>query len=160
MRGKTPDQPASVERARERALRLLAIRPRGRRELEHALTARGFQIEAAHAAVVRLEREGWFDDFAAARSLVRVKGARYGRARIEQELSRRGFSRETAAAAIASELPEQEEMALSRAFARLWRSHAGLSPADRRKKVRAALIRRGFAGAGISAMMKNADEDD
>jgi len=160
MGARRTSQPDSVAAAYERALRLLGARARGRRELSRALEQRGFERVAVREALDRLEARGDLDDLAAARSLVRVKGPRYGRARIEQELFARGFSRETASSAIASELPEGEEKALSRALARLWKSHAGRAPAERRMKVRAALIRRGFASAAISAMMKDADEDD
>jgi regulatory protein len=161
---KKPKQPQpppdSVGAARDRALRLLAIRPRSCRELTRALTDRGFAKETARAAAARLAQEGWLDDLSAAKSLVRVKGARYGRSRLARELSARGFSSETAAAALASEAPGREEGALSRAFERLWRTHKALPLLARRKKVRAALARRGFSGAAISEKIREAHESD
>jgi regulatory protein len=141
-------------------LRLLTVRPRGRVELTRALAERGFAREAALAAADRLEEEGWLDDLAAARSIARVQAARYGRARLERELSARGFSRETIFQALEAELPEREDRALSRAFERLWARHAKLALPDRRRKVRAALARRGFASEAISAIMRSSHEVD
>ena len=136
------------------------MRPRGRAELVRALTERGFERETASCAADRLQAEGWLDDLAAARSVVRVKAARYGRSRVERELRARGFGRETISEALAAEMPEREAGALGRAFARLWARHGKLPPPDRRRKVRDALARRGFAAADISAIMRGSHEVD
>jgi SOS response regulatory protein OraA/RecX len=131
------------------------VRARGREELVRSLEEKGFASATARAAVEKLESEGWLDDLAAARSVVRSRQGRYGRARIERELIGRGFSEETAALAISEVGPEGEESALARLFARLRRSTAGV-PADvRRRRVWSALTRRGFHAAAISAKMKN-----
>jgi len=131
------------------------VRARGREELVRSLEGKGFAAATARAAVERLEKESWLDDLAAARSVVRSRQNRYGRARIERELLGRGFSEETAALAISEAGPEGEENALARLFARLRRSTAGV-PADvRRRRVWNALTRRGFPAAAISAKMKN-----
>ena len=124
-------------------------------ELSRALEQRGFAVSAIREGLERLEREGWLDDLAAARSLVRMREGRYGRARIERELLARGFSAEIAAEALAEIDPDGEEKALSRLFARLQRSGTGLSPDARRRRIWTALTRRGFPAAAISAKMKN-----
>jgi regulatory protein len=145
---------SSAAAARSRALRLLTVRARGREELVRALEQKGFGAGAAREAVERLEREGWLDDLAAARSVVRSRGGRYGLARIERELLARGFSGETAARALSEIGPEGEEKTLSKLFAKLQRSTAGLPPEVRRRRVWSALARRGFPPAAISAKMK------
>ncbi len=124
-------------------------------ELARALEQRDFTRGAVEEAVARLEREGWLDDLAAARSLVRTREGRYGRARLERELLGRGFSEDTAREALSEIDADGEERALSRLFARLQRSAAGLSPVARRRRVWNALTRRGFLAAAISAKMKN-----
>ncbi len=106
-------------------------------------------------ALGRLEREGWLDDLAAARSAARARAGRYGRARIERELSARGFSSETVEAALEEIDPRGEEEALSRLFEKLQRSSAGPDSEKSRRRVWNALTRRGFAAAAISAKMKN-----
>ena len=137
----------------------MALRARGRRELSQALAQRGFSAATATEALERLEREGWLDDLAAARSLVRSRGSRYGQARIQRELSARGFSGETIAKALEQERPG-EEKSLERAFRRLWASSARLPAEKRRQRVWRALLRRGFAADAISAIMKGSDEVD
>jgi SOS response regulatory protein OraA/RecX len=106
-------------------------------------------------ALARLEREGWLDDLAAARSAVAAREGRYGRERIRRELSARGFSKETIAEALSGLEPDAEAKALSRAFERLRRSGAGLPAERRRRRMRDALARRGFSAAAISAKMKD-----
>jgi len=148
------------------ALRLLTVRARGRVDLGRALERRGYGRSAVSAALDRLEREGWLDDVAAARSVVRARAARYGRARIARELSALGFSKETIAQALGGESGEtsarqREETALRRAFEGAWKRSAGRDEplAARKRRVRAALLRRGFASEAISAMMRGSSDD-
>ena len=130
-------------------------------ELERALAAKGFAPAAASSAADRLEAHGLLDDLAAARSGVRGRSARYGRARVERELKARGFSKETIAAAFSAEGgPEREDEALRRAFDRLWTSRSSLAPRLRRQRVFDALIRRGFPAAKISEIIRGGYEVD
>lgn len=146
--------------AYERALRLLTVRNRGRQELARDLERRGFRPGAIREALDGLERKGWLDELDAARSVVRVKGERYGRARLLRELASRGFSETTIDAALLDHTAEEEEKNLARAFARLWKSSTGLERQRRRGRVFRALLRRGFSPDRISAIMKGADEID
>ncbi len=142
------------------ALRLLTVRSRGREDLARTLARRGFERDAIRDALDRLAREGWLDDLAAARSLVRARAGRYGSARIARELSVLGFSKETTAAALSEGDPEAEQTALARAFHGLWKRAAGLEAGARRRRVRNALSRKGFASDAISAMMKGSDDEE
>ncbi|PYQ68566.1 MAG: hypothetical protein DMF54_00305 [Acidobacteria bacterium] len=150
---KAPPDTSSPDAARERGLRLLSIRPRGRTELTRALGDRGFDRAAVHDAVDRLESEGWLDDLGAARSAVRTRGERYGARRLERELSTRGFSRETVETALAERGPEREEIALSKSLDRAWKSNARLPSRVRRRRVIDSLARRGFSPAKVSEMI-------
>ena len=142
-------------------MRLLAARPRGEREIEKALADRGFSAAAVGAALDRMSAAGLVDDLAAARSAVRMRGARYGRARVERELKARGFSRDTIAAAFEGEgAPEREDEALRRAFERLWKARAHLAPPLRRRRVFDALTRRGFPPDRISEIIRSWYEVD
>jgi SOS response regulatory protein OraA/RecX len=107
------------------------------------------------AALQRLEAEGWLDDAAAARSTVRTRGMRYGRARVSRELKARGFSPETIAEAFATEGGTGlEEEALRRTFEKLWGARGNLAPALRRRRVFDALTRRGFSAERISEIIR------
>jgi SOS response regulatory protein OraA/RecX len=125
-----------------------------------ALIEKGFAAAAARRAAERLAAEGWLDDLSAARSLVRVRASRYGRDRIARELSARGFSAEAVREALEAELPEREGEALLRAFSRLWKEHAGRPASERARRVRQALLRRGFAPGEVSAMIRGSHETE
>ncbi|MEP6769415.1 MAG: RecX family transcriptional regulator [Acidobacteriota bacterium] len=159
-RPKSPTDPASESAVRQVALRLLTVRARGSEDLARTLERRGFERVAVRAAIERLTAEGWLDDLAAARSVVRARAARYGRARIVRELSVLGFTKETANAALESEGAGSEQKALSRAFGALWKRTKDLDPAARRRRVAGALARKGFPGDAISAMMKGSHDDE
>ncbi len=152
-----PDDHAA---AYTKALRLLTVRSRGREELRRALVDRGFAAAAAQEALVRLEAGGWLDDLGAARAWVRARSGRFGRSRIERELAARGFSEETIDRAMAEAPGPQEEKALRDLFRKLWAAGAALPPEKRRRRVWSALVRRGFGGGSISAMMKGSGPDD
>ena len=142
-------------------MRLLAVRPRGAKELEDGLRERGFTLEAVAGALVRLDRQGLLDDLAAARSAVRLRGARYGRSRVERELKARGLAKETIAEAFEAEGgQEREAEALRRAFEKLWKARAGLAPVLRRRRVFDALTRRGFPAERISEIIRGWYEVD
>ena len=142
-------------------MRLLGVRPRGRVELERTLGERGFEPAAVAGALGRLETQGLLDDLSAARSAVRLRGARYGRARVERELKARGFSRETIGAAFEAEGgAERENEELARLFRKLWKARADLAPALRRRRVFAALVRRGFRAEKISEIIRGWYEID
>ena len=109
----------------------------------------------------RLAAEGWIDDLAAARSAVRTRGTRYGRARLSRELEARGFSSDTISEAFAGEgADDREEIALHRAFERLWRARPGLPAPVRRRRVFDALTRRGFSVEKISEIIRSRYEVD
>ncbi len=137
------------------------MRARGRNELARALADRGFEQGTVEEALERLAGEGLLDDLAAARSTVRVRGARHGRSRIERELKARGFAGETIGAAFAAEgAAEREEAALRKAFERLWAARAHMAPAVRRRRVFDALTRRGFPAEKISEIIRGWYEVD
>jgi len=137
------------------------VRPRGKAELEKILRERGFAEAAAAAALAKLSDGGLLDDAAAARSAVRQRGARYGRARVDRELKARGFSREAIAAAYEAEGgAAREDEALRRAFAKLWKARANLAPPLRRRRIFDALTRRGFPADRISEIIRTWHEVD
>ena len=112
-------------------------------------------------AVEKLESQGFLDDLSAARSAVRSRGARYGRARVERELKARGFGRDVIDDAFAAEGgSEREEDALRKAFERLWSERSDLAPRLRRRKVFDALTRRGFSAEKISDIIRKGHEVD
>jgi regulatory protein len=129
------------KRARERALRLLALRGRSRAELRKKLAERDFTKSAIDRVLENLGELGYLDDeaFAVNRARHLAVNRLYGDRRIEEQLREKGIDREAARAAIREvreEFPEMEGIARSAAKKLPGRSIAGLN-----KKERLALAR-------------------
>jgi regulatory protein len=132
----------------DRALRLLGVRDRSRREIELRLLRAGFELEEVHGTIERLAAAGLIDDERFARALaqhelqVRRKG---GRAALVALLSR-GVARDVAKRAIeevgGDDDSRLDELARSRA-----RRLTALEPAVAARRLQAYLVRRGYEPA-------------
>ena len=134
-------------RARERALYLLGLRDYACKELEQKLYTEA-DPDTAAAVVARLCEVGLLDDerYAArlARSLSETK--HYPRRRIEQELRRRGVSPALAQEAVSDLEGEDFRQALALLEKKYYNK---LNDPDSRRRVTAALARRGFSYGAI-----------
>ena len=145
-------------RARERALYLLGLRDYACKELEEKLYFEADPVTAA-AVVERLCEVGLLDDerYAArlARSLSEVK--HYPRRRIEQELRHRGISPVLAQATAEQVEGEDYEQALAILRKKYYNK---LNDPDSRRRVTAALARRGFSYGAIRRAMDEMEIPD
>ncbi len=142
---------SQYNRARERALYLLGLRDYACKELEQKLYAEADPAVAA-SVVARLREVGLLDDERYAARLARSlsEGKHYPRRRIEQELRRRGVDPLTAQTA-AEELDGED---FEQALALLERKYYNkLNDPDDRRRVTAALARRGFSYGAIRRAM-------
>ena len=134
-------------RARERALYLLGLRDYACKELEQKLYTEA-DPDTAAAVVARLCEVGLLDDerYAArlARSLSETK--HYPRRRIEQELRRRGISPALAQEVVSDLEGEDFRQALALLEKKYYNK---LNDPDSRRRVTAALARRGFSYGAI-----------
>jgi regulatory protein len=161
--GRRPKNPKSCH---ERALGLLAVRPRSRRELERRLVGAGFDRDEVADVLVRLERVGLVDDEAFARAVAeqRFGGRREGRRSVANRLRVAGIP-PALAEAVCAEAPEPEE---ERA-AELARSRAGrlrgVEPAAAFRRLSGLLVRRGYspeiarAAARAALELEHGDDD-
>ncbi len=129
------------KRARDRALRLLALRARSRAELQKKLAEREFSKSAIDRVLENLGELGYLDDeaFAVNRARHLAMNRLYGNRKIEEQLREKGIDREAAQAAIREvreEFPEMEGIARSATKKLQGRGIDGLS-----KKERLALAR-------------------
>jgi len=142
-----------LEFARQIALRLLDSRSRSEAELWDRLTSRGVPDEICQELIGRFRDVGLVDDAAFADALTQtcVQVNRYGATRIRAELRRRGVAEDVVAEAL-GQVGYEEELEAALAFARR-RSHrrAGLDPQVARRRLTAALARRGFQVAVVSS---------
>jgi regulatory protein len=135
----------------ERALRLLAVRPRARRELEIRLLRAGFERDEVEGELARLEAVGLIDDEAFAREVAEheLTVRRTGRRAVTSRLAARGVGRETIQRTLTElDADDEEDRALELARARITR----LGALDRQAVYRRLvpfLQRRGYA-AGVA----------
>ena len=141
--GRAPKHPKSCH---ERALGLLAVRPRSRRELERRLLQARFDLDEVRDVLARLEGVGLVDDGAFARQYAehRFRSRREGRRAVADGLRAAGISPELTEATVGEAPDDEEERALSLARSRVPRL-AGLEPARAFTRLSSLLTRRGYA---------------
>jgi regulatory protein len=132
----------------ERALRLLSVRPRSRRELEVRLRGAGFETDEVQAELARLEAVGLVDDEAFARAVVEheLTVRRSGRRAVVSRLASRGVGRDTIEAALQEQdasAPADAERALELALSRAPRL-ARVGPEQAFTRLVGFLARRGY----------------
>lgn len=138
-------EPKHPKSCHERALGLLAVRPRSRRELERRLLQARFDREDVADVLERLERVGLVDDEAFARQYAEHRfGARKeGTRAVVSGLRAAGIAPDLAVE-VAGEAPDDDdERALDLATARAGRL-AGLDPLKAYGRLTSLLVRRGY----------------
>jgi regulatory protein len=148
-----PVRPVDAEKARartlQRAVKLLAAKPRSVEELRERLLEKGWADEAAvEYALVKLKEYGYLDDerFAFGFASYRVKQKPVGRQRLARDLQTKKISRETAEAALElvyRETPEEELIA--RAIDKRMRLRGRPTTRQETKSLYEHLLRLGFS---------------
>jgi regulatory protein len=146
--GDRGDRPSKRKDIHERALGLLAVRQRSRRELERRLVQAGFERDAVETELDRLEQVGLIDDAAFAAAVVESRMGARGESRraVGIKLQQAGVDREVALAAL-DEAPDAEQERADRLAASRAGRVAGLDPATGFARVSGFLIRRGYPPA-------------
>ena len=140
-----PRKPKNPKSCHERALGLLAVRPRSRRELERRLLQARFEADEVADVLRRLERVGLIDDEAFARQYAehRFGSRKEGSRAVVNGLRAAGIA-PSLAVAVAEQAPEdEEERAAALAAARAPRLR-GLPPEKAFARLSSLLMRRGF----------------
>ena len=130
----------------ERALGLLAVRPRARRELERRLLAAGFEADKVTDVLTRLERVGLIDDEAFAKRMAEHQfGARRAGSRaVKSALLAKGISPDLAAEVAGSAPDDERERATELARSRVGRL-VGVEPVKAFGRLTSLLVRRGYS---------------
>jgi regulatory protein len=149
--GDRGDRPSKRKDIHERALGLLAVRQRSRRELERRLVQAGFEADAVETELGRLEQVGLIDDAAFAGQWVRSRHTGRGLARraIAVELRRKGVADEVAQEALAEVDTAAEEQRARELVDRKLRTIPADTPERRTTAARrlvGMLARRGYPG--------------
>jgi len=140
----------SLERLRERALKLLAVRDRSRAEMARRLRREGASEAAISDVLAWLERLGYLDEERFAENWIRARQSRYGPLRLEAELREKGlepgYVRELVARSAADE-EALEATARDLVERRLRRGAGAARPGEdarERRRLMGFLVRRGF----------------
>jgi regulatory protein len=143
-RSREPKNPKSCH---ERALGLLAVRPRSRRELERRLLAASFEPDEVTDVLVRLERVGLIDDGAFARQMADYQfgSRRAGRRAVTSALLAKGIAPEIVAAVVDEARDDEGERALALAESRAAQM-GSLEPRTAFDRLTSFLLRRGYQG--------------
>lgn len=147
-------------RAYAMAVYYLGFKPRTGKQIEQYLQRKLIAQDHINYTIERLEKEHIVDDeqYAMQFAAQRMKSSQKGRRYIQQELMQRGVSK-TAALAATSAIDSDMELKTAIATAsKKWRTIKG-EPFERRRKLAAFLIRRGFPVDIIKAAVKSAEEN-
>jgi regulatory protein len=161
-----PPRVVDAERARartlQRAVKLLAAKPRSIEELRERLLEKGWADEAAvEHALAKLKEFGYLDDerFAFGFASYRVKQKPVGRQRLARDLQTKKISKETADAALElvyQETPEEELIA--RAIDKRVRLRGRPATRQETKSLYDHLLRLGFSYDLIIRKVREASE--
>jgi regulatory protein len=148
-------------RAKEKALRLLSVRSRSRKELADRLKLAKFAPDAIEAAMAEMERLGFLDDAEFAkvwcrnRTAIRPTGAFV----LRQELRQKGLIDENVEKGLQAAFQEKSEPEVARELAgRRKKNLASLPEEKAKKRLQDFLLRRGFNWDLVSELMESWDQ--
>jgi regulatory protein len=138
--------PKNPKSCHDRALGLLAVRPRSRRELERRLLGARFEPGEVEDVLVRLERVGLVDDEAFARQFAehRFGSRKEGSRAVIQGLRAAGIAPSVAETVAQDPSDDDEERAADLARSRVTRL-AGVPPEKAFARLSSLLMRRGYS---------------
>ena len=149
---------ADLEAAHRAALRALTRRAHARHDLRRRLLQKQHPPAAVDAALDRLSAVGLLDDTRFAVDYAAAKATRgRGPARLVNDLLAQGVERRVAEDAVRTALASEDvdPAAAVRALAeKRARQLAGLAPAVRKRRLVAFLVRRGFGGQEVRAVVE------
>ncbi len=140
------------------ALRVLALRPHSRAELERKLARRGCDPQVAAEVLDRLTEVGLVDDAAYAHMLVQSRRRTNGLsgAALRRELREKGVDDELASTAIGSLDDETERARAEELVAKKLRTMGGLDPQVQARRLAAMLACKGYPAGVAYAVVRDA----
>ena len=145
-------------RARERALYLLKSRDRTEQEIRRKLRDGFYPDEAVEAAITFLKEYGYVNDEKYGRRYVEMYGRSRSARRIQEDLTRRGLDRELIETVLGEgSVSETEQI---RAFLAGKGYDAERSGPEQRRKLWAALLRRGYSWEAVGRAMSQTSDPD
>ncbi|MEK3882213.1 RecX family transcriptional regulator [Paenibacillus sp. PL2-23] len=163
----TADDITSIRNEDERygayalAIAYLGMKPRTRKAISQYLTRKQFLEDNIQYALDRLESEQLVDDEQYARQFARsrLRAGQKGRLMIGQELQQRGISKQAAAEAL-SELDSDSELSAARRLAEKRVRQLKGDRKQKRMKLTAFLMRRGFPGSIVREALRGLEWEE
>lgn len=145
------------EEAYRSALGMLERKARTSAELSRALKRKGYPPEAIAGSIARLQSHRMLDDSAFAKRYAEQKAAnqRKGRMLIRQELMQRGVGRPDIEEALGELSPDVEQQAALALARKKWPTTKG-NERERKQKLMAMLMRRGYTGSVVRNAVQQA----
>ncbi len=148
-------------RAKLKAMRLLAVRARSRRELADRLAMAKFSTAVIDAVLQELERLQLIDDNAFARSFSQNRMATRpaGKMLLQRELKQKGLSETEINTGLAKAYENQTESQVARTLAEKRKKSCGaLDERKAKQRVSDFLLRRGFSWDVVSEVLEDWDQ--
>lgn len=135
-----------VNKAKERALKLLDYRPRSRKEIAQRLVRADFAEDVVEETLTRLEDLGFIDDKQFSQGWVnhRLAGKGMGKTRIKWELRQKGITTEVAEEALSAVDADVEYESALESARRRWGKDKDPDERTRRRRLAGYLRRQGF----------------
>jgi SOS response regulatory protein OraA/RecX len=152
-----PEAENEVQRIRDAAFRLLAVRARSARELKTRLTQKKFSVEHIERVIADLQEKGYQSDEEFARLFAREKwtSSGWGPGRTRQALAQKGVTQRVSERIIEEVYGEADLIEGMLPLARKrWRSTEGLSDETRKRRLTGFLQRRGYNWDTIQRLLK------
>jgi len=148
----------TLEQAQQRAVNLIAYRPRSVREVRQRLEKAGVDEETIERVIEQLRSAGMLDDEAFSKAWVesRVRAAPRGRRMMAWELRRKGVAEQDIEAALESVDDESTALAAAR---RRWPRLKSLPLRERKRKLFEFLSRSGFEYAAIEEALRRIESE-
>ena len=140
------------------ALRVLALRPHSRVELERKLARRGCDPQVAAEVLDRLTEVGLVDDAAYAHLLVQSRSRTNGLSGValRRELREKGVDEDLAKDAVGALDDETERARAEELVAKKLRTMGGLDPQVQARRLAAMLARKGYSAGVAYAVVRDA----
>ena len=139
------------EQTKKAALKLLAFRPRSEMELRRRLLEKKCDLESINRTITELTQSKMIDDgkFAKLYALSRVQSRAMGKPLIRRELQAKGLSSNCVAEAMRA-IADVSDLESAMDFAKKkMLTMKGLENEAKKRRVHAALLRRGFEGSTV-----------
>ncbi len=143
--------------AKEKALKLLAVRPRSEKELKQKLLQRGFSGKIVFEVISNLKKVDLINDekFAESWASTRLANKPMGRYLLKQELFRKGIRKELIEEVITKSFEDEKELDLAKKLLdKRKKPFKNLEERKIQKKLADFLLRRGFSYDIVNKVMR------